>query len=210
VAVAYKLVEALYQTQPHVPQQPLEDLSDLVAIGLIADLVQLSGLSFGLGIERLQQNLQQPPGQRRRPGVGRLLELCQKWRSPHGYFFPWPRINAVSRIQGDASFVELLTSQVAAQLAQDSELANARRKSLQKMFQQVVQKLKELDLSTTVVLEDAQGCRCVGISGWASAQENGRPNSVEYRGSRGAARGDENFTPLLARGSARSVNQVDL
>jgi len=43
VAVAYKLVEALYQTQPHVPQQPLEDLSDLVAIGLIADLVQLSG-----------------------------------------------------------------------------------------------------------------------------------------------------------------------
>jgi len=38
----YKLVEALYQTQPCL-STTLEDLSDLVAIGLIADLVQLSG-----------------------------------------------------------------------------------------------------------------------------------------------------------------------
>ncbi|MBD0266490.1 MAG: DHH family phosphoesterase, partial [Tolypothrix sp. Co-bin9] len=43
VAVAYKLVEALYQSLPKVAQQPLEDLLDLVAVGLIADLVQLSG-----------------------------------------------------------------------------------------------------------------------------------------------------------------------
>ena len=39
VAVAYKLVEALYETLPDLPQQPLENLLDLVAIGLIADLV---------------------------------------------------------------------------------------------------------------------------------------------------------------------------
>jgi len=31
---------------------------------------------------------------------------------------------------------------------------------------------------------------------------------VEYRGSRGQEGEMENFTPLLARGSARSVNQV--
>ena len=43
VAVAYKLMEALYETLPEVPQQPLEDLLDLVAIGLVADLVQLTG-----------------------------------------------------------------------------------------------------------------------------------------------------------------------
>ncbi|MCY7283293.1 MAG: DHH family phosphoesterase, partial [Cyanobacteria bacterium CAN_BIN43] len=35
VALAYKLVEAMYETLPEVPQRPLEDLLDLVAIGLM-------------------------------------------------------------------------------------------------------------------------------------------------------------------------------
>ena len=213
VAVAYKLVEALYQTLPHIPQQPLEELLDLVAIGLIADLVQLWGdcrYLAQLGIERLQQDSKQQVNQRRRPGVGRLLELCQKSgdRPTDISFGLGPRINAVSRIQGDASFcVELLTSRKIArvnQLAQDTELANARRKSLQKdVSQQVAQKLKKLDLSTTsvIVLEDAQWP--VGVLGLVAgqvAQETGRPTillSTEAMGE-------------LARGSARSVNSVDL
>ncbi|HAG81979.1 MAG TPA: single-stranded-DNA-specific exonuclease RecJ, partial [Cyanobacteria bacterium UBA12227] len=77
VAVAYKLVEALYQTLPNIPKQPVEDLLDLVAIGLIADLVQLSGDCRYLaqrGIQKLQQQLKT----RTRPGVARLLELCQR------------------------------------------------------------------------------------------------------------------------------------
>lgn len=243
VAVAYKLVEALYQTLPNVPQQPLEELLDLVAIGLIADLVQLSGdcrYLAQLGIERLQQDFKQPPQARRRPGVGRLLELCQKSgdRPTDISFGLGPRINAVSRIQGDASFcVELLTSRNAArvnQLAQDTELANARRKSLQKdVAQQVAQKLKkELDLSTTsvIVLEDAQWP--VGVLGLVAgqvAQETGRPTillSTEGAGGQGdkgiGGQGENSELPsphppiplsphpLLARGSARSVNQVDL
>ncbi len=213
VAVAYKLVEALYQTLPHIPQQPLEELLDLVAIGLIADLVQLWGdcrYLAQLGIERLQKDSQQQVNQRRRPGVGRLLELCQKSgdRPTDISFGLGPRINAVSRIQGDASFcVELLTSRKISrvnQLAQDTELANARRKSLQKdVSQQVAQKLKKLDLSTTsvIVLEDAQWP--VGVLGLVAgqvAQETGRPTillSTETMGE-------------LARGSARSVNSVDL
>ncbi len=188
VAVAYKLVEALDQTLPHIAQQPVEDLLDLVAIGLIADLVQLSGDCRYLaqrGIEKLQQYLKQPPEQRRRPGVGRLLELCRKNgdRPTDISFGLGPRINAVSRIQGDASFcVELLTSrdvQRCNQLAEDTELANARRKSLQKdVSYQVTQKLKQLDLSTTsvIVLEDAQWS--VGVLGLVAgqvAQETGRP-----------------------------------
>ena len=216
VAVAYKLVEALYQI-PNVPQQPLDDLLDLVAIGLIADLVQLSGdcrYLAQLGIERMQQDLKQPAGQRRRPGVGRLLELCQKSgdRPTDISFGLGPRINAVSRIQGDASFcVELLTSHNAAhvnQLAQDTELANARRKSLQKdVAQQVAQKLKKLDLSTTsvIVLEDAQWP--VGVLGLVAgqvAQETGRPTILL------STEGTSSAPLALARGSARSVNQVDL
>ncbi|MBF2065651.1 MAG: single-stranded-DNA-specific exonuclease RecJ [Calothrix sp. C42_A2020_038] len=217
VAVAYKLVEALYTALPNVPQQPLEDLLDLVAVGLIADLVKLSGdcrYLAQLGIQRLQTDFQQPPAQRRRPGVGKLLELCQKSgdRPTDISFGLGPRINAVSRIQGDARFcVELLTSRDqnrVNQLAEETELANARRKSLQKdITQQVNQKLAQVDLSTThvIVLEDPQWAPGVlGLVAGQVAQDTGRPTillSTEHSPS---------STSLLARGSARSVNSVDL
>lgn len=220
VAVAFKLVEALYQTLPNVPQNPLTDLLDLVAVGLIADLVQLSGdcrYLAQLGIQRLQADFQQPVTARRRPGVGRLLELCQKNgdRPTDISFGLGPRINAVSRIQGDASFcVELLTSRDLKhchQLAEVTELANTRRKSLQKDVQaQVTQKLSQLDLSTTsvIVLEDTQWpAGVLGLVAGQIAQETGRPTillSTEERTQ------DTTPTPLLARGSARSVNSVDL
>lgn len=218
VAVAYKLVEALYQTLPDIPQDPLENLLDLVAVGLIADLVQLSGdcrYLAQLGIQKLQADLQQPPDMRRRPGVGRLLELCQKNgdRPTDISFGLGPRINAVSRIQGDASFcVELLTSRDVKrcnELAEETELANTRRKSLQKDVQtQVAQKLTQLDLSTTsvIVLEDPQWPGGVlGLVAGQVAQETGRPTillSTEGTG--------QDLSPPLARGSARSVNSVDL
>ncbi|MEA5507854.1 DHH family phosphoesterase [Halotia wernerae UHCC 0503] len=244
VAVAYKLIEALYQTLPDVPKHPIADLLDLVAIGLIADLVQLNGdcrYLAQVGIQRLQADFKQPPAARRRPGVGRLLELCQKSgdRPTDISFGLGPRINAVSRIQGDASFcVELLTSrdsQRCNELAEVTELANARRKSLQKDVQaQVGQKLTQLDLSTTsvIVLEDAQWpAGVLGLVAGQVAQETGRPTillSTEEAGEQGSQRragvppveatgmgrgaGGEisPSSPPLARGSARSINSVDL
>ncbi|TVP61167.1 MAG: single-stranded-DNA-specific exonuclease RecJ [Nodularia sp. (in: Bacteria)] len=220
VAVAFKLIEALYLTLPNIPQNPLADLFDLVAVGLIADLVQLSGdcrYLAQLGIQRLQADFQQPATARRRPGVGRLLELCQKNgdRPTDISFGLGPRINAVSRIQGDARFcVELLTSRDTKhcyQLAEVTELANTRRKSLQKDVQaQVTQKLSGLDLSTTsvIVLEDSQWpAGVLGLVAGQIAQETGRPTillSTEGIGENSAS------TPSLARGSARSVNFVDL
>jgi single-stranded-DNA-specific exonuclease len=215
VAVAYKLVEALYQTLPNIAKYPLEDLLDLVAVGLIADLVQLSGdcrYLAQLGIQRLQEDFQQPAAARRRPGVGRLLELCQKSgdRPTDISFGLGPRINAVSRIQGDANFcVELLTSRDlirCKELAEITELANARRKSLQKDVQaQVVQKLTQLDLSTTsvIVLEDAQWpAGVLGLVAGQIAQETGRPTILLST--------EDSAPTSLARGSARSVNSVDL
>ncbi|MCL6754595.1 single-stranded-DNA-specific exonuclease RecJ [Nostoc sp. CCCryo 231-06] len=228
VAVAYKLVEALYQSLPNIAKNPLEDLLDLVAVGLIADLVQLTGdcrYLAQLGIQRLQADFQQPAAARRRPGVGRLLELCQKSgdRPTDISFGLGPRINAVSRIQGDASFcVELLTSRDAKrcnELAEVTELANTRRKSLQKDVQaQVAQKLIQLDLSTTsvIVLEDAQWpAGVLGLVAGQVAQETGRPTILLSTEGAGGDEG-ENLTssspssPPLARGSARSVNSVDL
>ncbi|HLP87469.1 MAG TPA: single-stranded-DNA-specific exonuclease RecJ [Nostocaceae cyanobacterium] len=217
VAVAYKLVEALYQTLPDVPEHPLTDLLDLVAVGLIADLVQLKGdcrYLAQLGIQQLQSDYKKPVAERRRPGVGRLLELCQKNgdRPTDISFGLGPRINAVSRIHGDASFcVELLTSrnhQRCNLLAEETELANSRRKSLQKDVQnQVAQKIAQLDLSTTsvIVLEDSQWpAGVLGLVAGQVAQETGRPTILL------STETSTNNAELLARGSARSINSVDL
>ena len=217
VAVAYKLVEALYLTLPDVPQQPLEQLLDLVAIGLIADLVELKGECRYLaqkGIEKLQQQLKNPT----HPGVARLLQFCKRNgdRPTDISFGLGPRINAVSRIHGDASFcVELLTSRDKKHcetLAAETELANTRRKALQKtMVEQVKQKLAQLDLSTTavIVLEDPQWS--VGVLGLVAgqiAQEYGRPTILLTAGSED---NQANKTDVsLARGSARSVKNIDL
>ncbi|NJR23440.1 MAG: single-stranded-DNA-specific exonuclease RecJ [Richelia sp. CSU_2_1] len=271
VAVAYKLVEALYQTLPDVPQRPLTDLLELVTIGLIADLVQLSGdcrYLAQLGIEQLQKQITNPT----RPGVAKLLELCKRTgdRPTDISFGIGPRINAVSRIQGDARFcVELLTSRDkkrCEELADLTEIANTRRKSLQKdVAKDVANKLAKLDLSTTsaIVLSDPQWpLGVLGLVAGQIAQKYGRP--VILLSTEGTAEIDEistetesieslnpdfqisqstipnpqsqieNFTetqsiePLdsklsitsqstiqnpkskIARGSARSANQIDL
>jgi len=214
VAVAYKLVEALYERLPNVPTRPLTDLLDLVAIGLIADLVELRGDGRYLaqrGIEQLKQLSQQTPS--RRPGITKLLELCRRTgdRPTDISFGLGPRINAISRIQGDASFaVELLTSQDVErcqQLALETELANTRRQSLQRrVAEEVSDRLAQMDLSThpVIVLEDSQWS--VGVLGLVAgqiAQEYGRP-TILLRSDPPTA------TAPMARGSARSIHQIDL
>lgn len=214
VAVAYKLVEALYLTLPEVPLAPLTDLLDLVAIGLIADLVQLRGDCRYLaqrGIAQLQKQLQNPT----RPGVAKLLELCRKTgdRPTDISFGLGPRINAVSRIQGDAHFcVELLTSREVDrcnELALETELANTRRKALQKeTVTQVRRQLERLDLSTTraIVLVDSQWpAGILGLVAGQIAQEYGCPTVLLH-----ADDLDDRDGQTLAKGSARSVQQIDL
>jgi len=214
VAVAYKLVEALYKALPEIPQQPLEYLLDLVAIGLVADLVSLQGDCRYLAQEGIKQLKKQAnTSTANRPGVTRLLELCRRNgdRPTDISFGLGPRINAVSRIHGDASFcVELLTSRdrkKCHELASETELANTRRKSLQKdTVNQVKKKLQRIDLSTTpvIVLEDSswQG-GVLGLVAGQIAQEYGRPTIL-------LSRGEDETGVVYARGSARSVNNIDL
>lgn len=87
-----------------------------------------------------------------------------------------------------------------------TELANTRRKELQKnVTAQVKAKLAQLDLSTTsvIILEDSQWA--VGVLGLVAgqiAQEYGRPTILLSTGEEKIAK--------YARGSARSVNGIDL
>ncbi|MBW4537167.1 MAG: DHH family phosphoesterase [Pleurocapsa minor HA4230-MV1] len=232
VAVAYKLVEGLYEALPDLPSQPIENLLDLVAIGLIADLVELKGdcrYLAQVGIKQLRKQVN--PDTMTRPGVAKLLDLCKRNgdRPTDISFGLGPRINAVSRIHGDASFcVELLTSRDRDRcnyLAEEAELANTRRKSLQKdTIKQVTKKLEQLDLSTTsvIVLEDPQWQGGVlGLAAGTIAQEYGRPtvllsseNNVgafrEVGANGGSPLPNHDSPEIMARGSARSVNGIDL
>jgi len=225
VAVAYKLVEALYEKLPDVPIQPLSELVDLVAIGLIADLVELKGdcrYLAQIGIAQLQTHLQTEEPVR--PGVAQLLKLCRRAgdRPTDISFGIGPRINAVSRIYGDASFcVELLTSRDSERcrtLAGKAEDANTRRKALQSdVLKQVTRQLETRDMSTTgvIVLFDSQWP--VGVLGLVAgqvAQQYGRPTILLTHDAQVEGSADEpvngKSSLLLIRGSARSVNQIDL
>lgn len=224
VAVAYKLLEALYARLPGVPTRPLRELVDLVAIGLIADLVELTGdcrYLAQIGIAQLQTHLK--TDRPVRPGVARLLQLCRRAgdRPTDISFGIGPRINAVSRIYGDASFcVELLTSHDADRcrvLAEKAELANTRRKALQNdVLQQVNRQLGMRDLSTmgVIVLCDPQWP--VGVLGLVAgqvAQQYGKPTILLTVDAAGTVAGEvagDLKAQRLARGSARSVNRLDL
>jgi single-stranded-DNA-specific exonuclease len=212
VAVAYKLIEALYEKLPQVSQAPLDDLLDLVAIGLIADLVQLTGDCRYLaqkGLMRLKQQLANPT----RPGVAKLLEFCNRTgdRPSDVAFGIGPRINALSRIHGDArEGVELLTTRDpvrAAILAESAEVTNLCRKEVQQRVTREAQiYLERLDLEcmSVIVLSDPQWP--VGVLGLVAsqlAQTYGRPAILL------STAGSSPGTPLL-RGSARSVRGIDL
>jgi single-stranded-DNA-specific exonuclease len=214
VAVAYKLVEALYEKQPQIPQAPLENLLDLVAIGLIADLVQLTGDCRYLaqkGLLRLKQQLENPT----RPGVAKLLELCKRTgdRPSDISFGLGPRINAISRIHGDArEGVELLTTRDpvrAAVLAESAEVTNLCRKEVQQRVSREAEVyLERLDLEATavIVLSDPQWP--VGVLGLVAsqlAQTYSRPAILLS-----ASEPTSEFSTPLLRGSARSVRGIDL
>ena len=214
VAVAYKLVEAWYLEEPSIPTQALEELLDLVSIGLIADLVELTGDGRYLaqrGLKKLQSRLKPHSI---RPGVAKLLQLCQKAgdRPTDISFGIGPRINAVSRIRGDARFcVELLTSRDpkrCSELAIETELANSRRKELQQRIKkEAIAVVETLDLSTTEAIIIAKHQWPIGILGLVAgelAQRYDRPTillTIEATTPNGEA---------IATGSARSVHGIDL
>lgn len=207
VAVAYKLVEAMYQCFPHLPRQPLISLLDLVVIGLIADLVELKGDCRYLALEGMKIL-----AHTKRVGVQKLLDLAKKNgdRPMDISFGIAPRINAVSRILGDASFcVKLLTTKDRKEadiLATQAEEANFNRKEVQKkVLDEAKKQVKDLDLSTTavIVLSNSQWQTGVlGLVASALSQEYGRP-SILFSTSN-----DNNDN--LARGSARSVRGINL
>jgi single-stranded-DNA-specific exonuclease len=130
VGVAYKLAEALYQSQGQAAES--ESLLDLVALGIVADVAQQTGDTRYLlqqGLKILQDTS--------RPGLQALLENTNlkttRLNEDHIGYWLAPRLNALGRL-GDANLaVELLTTDNRARtriIALQLEALNDRRKLL--------------------------------------------------------------------------------
>ncbi len=129
VGVAYKLAEALL-TENH--KSEIENLLDLVALGLIADVALLQGETRTL-VQRGLQQLRQT----KRPGLRVMAELSNTQlesltEETIGFTFA-PRLNALGRLNDANPAVELLITQDAARarvLAAQIEGLNAQRRLL--------------------------------------------------------------------------------
>lgn len=208
VGVAYKFLEAVYARWPEKTQgYPLENLLDLVAIGLIADLVELRGECRYLaqrGLEKLGQS------QALRPGIAALLgQVSQNTARQRDISFALaPRLNAVSRIHGDVGpLVQLLTTpdkEEARQLARKIDKMNSERKQRQKQIAQVAHaKVAQLDLSVTRVIlltDENWPLSLLGLVASEMVKTYGRPAILLQT----------NAATGMAAGSARSDGMVDL
>lgn len=214
VAVAYKLVEALYQALPLAAAQPLEHLLDLVAIGLIADLVDLRGDCRYLaqrGLQQLQQLAQVRPQASRRPGITELLNRCRGSgdRPTDIRFGLGPRLNAVSRLQGKADLaLQLLTSRdanSARRLAQKVEELNQRRQRLQRdLLRELEPQIQQQrDRAALVLVGEGWHGGLLGLVASQVAHREDKPTLVLSLDPPGTQ-------PRLARGSARSIAGLNL
>lgn len=139
VGVAFKLLCALSDGES---EEILENFADLIAVGTIADIVPLTNENRAIvrrGLEKINagENI----------GIKALREVsgtAERVLSANGVAFSVvPRINAIGRIERADKAFELLTSQSeerAKEIAQEIDLANAKRQELEQQITLEVQK----------------------------------------------------------------------
>ncbi|NUM45991.1 MAG: single-stranded-DNA-specific exonuclease RecJ [Anaerolineales bacterium] len=202
VGVAYKLAEELYRRAGRAGEA--EDLLDLVAMGIVADVaVQRADTRYLLqkGLERLRNT--------ERLGLQMMFELAElkqgQVSEAHIGFALGPRLNALGRL-GDANpIVEFLMTKdlaVARVVAQQLESLNAERKLLtsqiyQGALAQIEQDPSLLDFAALVVHHPTWEAGVIGIVAGRLAERFHRP-AVVLTGEG------------IARGSARSVEGVNI
>jgi single-stranded-DNA-specific exonuclease len=155
VAIAYKLMEAVLEREPR-------QLLDLVAIGMLSDLVDFTGDArylFQISIPVLQT--QSNPKTATRPGLLKLLNYCKNRgdRATDVHSGLGPRIRALCQIQPDRCLDLLIGSDDCEPIADQAELAHVRLLGLhQEVMDQALQMIRSLDLSMheAIVLTSSQ------------------------------------------------------
>lgn len=201
VGLAYKLVEGLFQSQPH----PIEagDYLDLVAIGTIADLVPLVGENRALvraGLELLRHP--------RRQGIMALIGVSglspgKITPTDIGYSLG-PRLNASGRLESALASLKLLTSQdiqEVGQLAQWLEIQNRERQKITREIQARAEKQIIVDDHIPLLLFAAESDYNAGVVGLAASRLTEQYYRPSIIGSIG-----ERFT----RASCRSIPEFHI
>ncbi len=206
-AVAFRLAEALLRAQiPERADTMLEGLLDLVAIGVIGDIVPLTRECWGLARAGLARLRTAP-----RPGLRALLERAGvAWRQMTERDITYviaPRLNAAARMGEPETALELLLcddAASAANLAEKLELLNQDRQRVTEEIMLDAQRMVEAQLARDG--EGAPALVSAASDGWpfgilglvASrlAERHGSPAVVISRDgaeSRGSARAPEGY-----------------
>ena len=157
VAIAYKLNEAIQGNEQ-------TNLLDIVAIGMLSDLVEYKGEARSLFQNSVPQlQLQANPKTATRPGIQRLLKHCRDHGDRATEFNSGlgARIQTLSQIQPELC-LKLLTTDNATEaiaIADQAELGYTRSLGLHKeILDQVLTAIQTIDLSTTeaIVLANSQ------------------------------------------------------
>ena len=199
VGVAFKTAWALTEEFP-------QEMLDLVAIGELADLVDVTGENRALitwGLKQLRQGM--------RPGLHQLVKLAKlnedRLTDQDVGFGIAPRLNALGRIDDASEGVLLLTTmddREGKEIAQEVENANQTRQQLvAKITDEALKQARSAenaDRSTLVLLGHEWHQGVLGIVASRVVEETGKPTIVTSVND-----GDE-----IAKGSGRSRDGFDL
>lgn len=204
VGVAYKLVQALYKLCDRAGEE--NDLLDLVALGIVADVAEQvhdARYLLQLGLDKLRRT--------KRIGLLALMEVARL--NPETVdaesigFQLGPRMNALGRLEDATVAVELLTTRDiirASQLAAKMERLNQERRLLTSQITKAAMDMIErepslLQFNGLVLAHEAWHAGIVGIVASRLAEEYNKPTVLLLKP-----------PGLPARGSARSIPGVDI
>ena len=181
-------------------------LTDLVALGTIADVVPLDANNRNLvaqGLKRLRAGRGQPGVMALLRAAGRRLDEASSFDLG---FVAGPRLNAAGRLADMSVGIECLIADDearAANLAQQLDRLNAERRDIEAgMLQQALELLKNLPSGNSVFFDAGWHQGVVGILASRLKDRVHRPVIC-------FARGEESARPVL-RGSGRSIPGLHL
>ena len=201
-------LRAELRSRNHFQAEPnLGALTDLVALGTIADVVPLDGNNRNLvaqGLKRLRSG-------RGQPGIAALLRAAGRPPAQASSFdlgfIAGPRLNAAGRLADMSLGIECLVADDEARaenLAQQLDRLNAERRGIEaEMLQQALTMLKKLDPVHGCTFFDAEWHQ--GVIGILASRLKDRMHRPVVC----FARGEEGGRPVL-RGSGRSIPGLHL
>ena len=204
--VAFRLAEALLRDQaPERADAVLEGLLDLVAVGIIGDIVPLTRECWGLARAGLARLRSAP-----RPGLRALLERAGvSWRQMTERDITYviaPRLNAAARLGEPDTALDLLLSEDEARSAEASARLEALNQERQRVTEEIMldaQRIVDAQLAGDGVApalvsatSDGWPFGLLGLVASRLAERHGRPAVVISRDgaeARGSARAPEGY-----------------